>query len=340
MAKSSIISKARNNFKTTASGSWILGLTTGIMIAAILALDLVIPSLVIVSFPLLILPILLSATLQHLFLRRNQTLTAGTSLRSFAMYFTGTYFGCFSLIFSLIKAFVCFFIIEIIMSIVASTIFQLTTPAFVETMNYVTKLLESNEATTTDLLAALEMNGGVLNLYMIIITTPSFFISALLLIFCVSRNSLSIYLRMNLQNTNPRFVRLVFNDAIRRNRFRLMGDYILLNWPLFIILTFGFSGGAVLGYFISSEITFVIAMGLVMGAFLSSFFLPFYFPNNEALFEKYEKQFFISSKNITDLLLKSIQENIEFSMEEKEQLERSLSEANSPLDDKNEDKEE
>ena len=340
MSKSSLINQARNNYKASISGSWILGLTTGLLIAAILAIDLVAPGLVIITFPFLILPIILGSSIQHIMLRRGDRLTVLGSVRSFTLYFSSVFFGCFSLIISLLKTVLFFVIVEFLISLVTSTIFQLTSPAFVETMTHLTELLESAEATTSDILPVLEMNGGILNTYIIIVFAPSILMSAISLIYLLSRNSITIYLRMRIKNSNPRFIRMIYGEVIRRNRFRMLGDYLLLNWPLYFLLIIGFAGGAVLGYFWKGELAVVLTCAFVLGAILASFFLPFYFANNEALYEKYEGQFKVGASTIANMLVRNLQQNIDLSMEEKKDLERTLAEANNPLDDGEENEEE
>ena len=335
MSKSSLISMAKSNYKSSISGTWILGITTGLLIAAILAIDLVAPGVVVLSFPVLILPIVFAGMFQHVMLRKGENLTVLGSLRSFTLYFTGTFYGCFSVIISFLKTVLFFVIVEFFVSILVSTLFQLFSPAFVQTMVYLNELLEQAEATTTDLLKVLEMNGGILNIYLIVVLAPSFFLCVLFLLYNISRNSLTVYLRMHIKNSNPRFIKMIYNEVIRRNRFKMMGDYFLLNWPLYLLLFVGFAGGGVLGYFWKGDITVVLATGLTLGAILASFFLPFYFPNNEALYEKYEDQFRIGAATIANMLVKNLQQNIDLSIEEKKALEKTLSEANNPLDDNN-----
>ena len=339
MSGSSLIKKARENYKKAAGQSWLLGLTTGILIAAILALDLVVPGLMIVTFPFLIVPIVFSATLHHIMLRRGAPLTVFGSFKSFILYFTGTFFGSFSIITSFLKSVLCFIIIEFIVSMVASTLFQVLSPVFIESIKAFTALIEDAEATTADMMALLEINGGILNTYLIVVFVPSFLASVIFLLYLLSRNSITIYLRMKLNNNNPRFIKMIYQDVLRRKRFKMLGDYFMLNWPLYVLLILGFSSGAVLGYFWKQDLLTVITVALSMGALLSSFFLPFYFPNNEALYEKYDPDFHAGAAVIANMLVKNLQESIDLSIEEKKALEKSLSEANNPLEDKNDDDE-
>lgn len=336
MSKSSLINRAKEIYKNTAMGSWVLGVTTGLLIAAILALDLVLPFLSAITVPLLIVPIVLSAIVQHIMLRRGQNLTVLGSLRSFSLYYTSTFFGCFSIILSFLKSLLVFLVLEFIVSSVVSTLFQIYSPAFVSTMTSFVKLIEEPEFSSADLMKLLEANGGILNIYLIVVFAPTFLITCIFFIYTISRNSLNVYLKMNLKNANMRFVKLIYSDTLRRNRFRMLKDYFLLNWPLYLLLVLGFSGGAVLGFFWKGEINIVISCALILGMILVSFFLPFYFANNEALFEKYEPQFKLGVTNIANMMVERLQQNIELTVDEKNAIEKTLSEAKNPLDDNNE----
>ena len=101
--ESKLTKQAYDNYKVARLSSWILGLATAILIAAILALDLVVPALCLLTFPLVILPIVFSGILQHIYLRQNGQLTIRGSLVSFGLYFTPIFRGTFRFLFSLLK---------------------------------------------------------------------------------------------------------------------------------------------------------------------------------------------------------------------------------------------
>ena len=151
-----------------------------------------------------------------------------------------------------------------------------------------------------------------------------------------------IYHQLNHPTLNPRFTKIVYLDVMRRNRFKMSGDYLALNWPLYILLLGGFGLGSYFGYLLgeniniiySDVITTMVSSGLVGGAILSSFFLPFYFSNQEALFDKYAPEFEKSVTNVTNFMLQNIQRNIDLSNEEKERLESSLRDDHISLEDK------
>ena len=54
------------------------------------------------------------------------------------------------------------------------------------------------------------------------------------------------------------------------------------------------------------------------------FFLPFYFSNMEVLYHRYEPYFKDGNKAAVEMILRRIQNSIELSEEEKEELEKSF----------------
>ena len=57
----------------------------------------------------------------------------------------------------------------------------------------------------------------------------------------------------------------------------------------------------------------MIVCGNVLGAALTMFVFPFYFANQEALYEKYKVYFDTGLKNVTNYMLQNIQKNIDLS---------------------------
>ena len=228
---------------------------------------------------------------------------------------------------SLLKSVIVFLAVEMVVSFVASTVFQATGSGLLDSVNAFYAFMNSEE-TTLDLdklNSILMMNDAVLLKYLIIAVIPSFYLGALFLIYNNSRNSLMIYYQMTHHHMNPRFSRYVYLDSLRGRRTKMLGDYLLLNWPLFLLLVFGFGGGAVIGYFSQRNLTTMLACGNVSAALLVTFLLPFYFGNQEALYDEYAANFENSTKNVTNMMLESIQRNIDLTLEEKQRLEESLS---------------
>ena len=72
------------------------------------------------------------------------------------------------------------------------------------------------------------------------------------------------------------------------------------------------------------DILFVLTFGIVSGVVLVSFYLPFYFPNQEAIFDVFGEEFHKGAINVTNRLIDSLQEDIEISKEQKEELQKEM----------------
>lgn len=333
MSKSKLKQQASSYYRHSPISCWILGITTGVLIAAILALDLLMPFLSILTFPLLVLPIIFSATIQHVMLKGEGQITVSSSFRTFALYFRRDFFGSYSYMFNLLKSVILFFVIEMSVSFVASTVFMMIEPTFQTNVDSFYQLIYSYEFTEADLISALEANGYQLFNYLSIVLYPSFFIAVIFLIYNLSRYSAIIYYKMTTRRTDSRFARLVYQMSLRGNRLLLVREYLSLNWPLFVLLVLGFGGGVFFGYYFYHDLFKMFAFGYIGGALLATFFLPFYFSNQQALFDSNIKLYTDATKFVTSSLIGNLQTDIDLSQEEKERLEKTLSDVDGPLND-------
>lgn len=339
MARSKLKQQALDNYKKAPLASWILGLTTGLLIAALLALDFILPSIALFLVPLMILPILFSATIQHAMLYGNRPLTVKDAFRGFGVYFRGNNSGSFSFFKSLLFAIISFISIEMLVSAIASTILQYTNPEFVDSLNAFYTMIQEPEFNLNDFNYVLTMNHYVLLNYFCIVIFPSLYISIIVFIYFITRHALTIYFRFNAVNMNNRFINMIYRDMNRRNRKKLMGGYFSLHWPMFVLLIVGFAGGTVGGFFLRQDLLFVITCGVVAPIILVSFYLPFYFPNQEALFDTFGSEFHKSTVNVTNRFIQTLQDDIDISTEQKEELLKKMSDLTQSQEDNEDDEE-
>lgn len=337
MVKSKLRQHAIETYKHAPLSSWILGITTGILIAAVFALDLLVPALALVTFPLIVLPIMFSASLQHVVLKTNGQITFSSSIRAFGLYFRRDFIGCFSFWISLVKSIILFFIFELLISSIVSFVFTAFNPDFLTVVDQLYALVESAEMDIEAFNNLFVAYDEVLLKYMLIVMVPSIALAYAFLVYNVSRSSITIYYRLHTKNSNNRFIRFVHSEALRGQRLKMMGNYLMLNWPLYVLILLGFGGGAVLGYFWQHNVFAPLSCGLVMSALLAMFFLPFYFSNQQALYDYYANDFNNAAGRITKMMIDDIQSNIELSQEERERLEQSISDLNGPLEDEDND---
>lgn len=336
MASNRLIKSSLDNYKNAPISSWILGLTAGILIVAFLAIDLVVPGLCLILFPFVIMPIIFSASLQHIIFKTKGQLTLTSSLKSFGYYYNPRFFGSFSIITSFLKGLLVFLSFEMIISFSVSTIFQATDPSFVDSVEAFYALINNVTFSIDEFNNVLYMNNGILFRYISIVMFPSLYLGLLFMLYNMSRASIVIYYKMQVLKVDSRFAKFVYADVVRHGRMKMFKDYMTLNWPLYVLLAAGFIGGTIGGYLWKHELFFMMSLGLVGGAALAMLFFPFYFGNQEVLFEHYAERFAKSTNNVTNFLLQNLQNNIDLSIEEKKKIENDFSKANNPLEDDSE----
>ena len=332
--ESKLIKHARDTYKIAPVSSWVLGLVTGIIITAIVALDLLVPAMSFILFPFVIVPILFSATMQHVVFKTKEQLTFMSAVRGFGFYYSAEFRGVLRFLINLIKSVILFFAVEMTISFVATSIYQMVNPGYVEAVNKLYEIVNSENLSLESFYSVLEMNGGVLFQYLCVVFFPSIYLSVIFLIYNLSRQSMMIYFKMQHPTVNPRFLAFVYNEALRGRRMKMLGDYLSLQWPLFLLLILGMGGGTYLGYIWKQDLLTMFACGLGGGALLATFFLPFYFANQEALFDLYADEFDKAGSRVASMIISNIQQNIDVNNEEKERLKKSFDDMN-PLDDDN-----
>ena len=337
MSKSKLKQQASEYYRHSPISCWILGLTSGVLVAAIIALDLLVPCISFLTIPLLVVPILFSAQVQHVMLKTQATITVTSSVRTFGLYFKRDFFGTFSILFNFLKSVIVFLILESAISMVASYIFIVVNPQFQASVNGLYELIYSYEFSYEDIINQLTANNYLLLNFISICVIPSTFIAIIFFIYNLSRYSLMVYYKMHLRRTDSRFAKLVYQFASRGRRMEMFKNYMSLQWPLYVLLVFGFAGGSVFGYFFYYDILKMISFGLVGGALLGAFFLPFYFSNQQAFYDMYAGLYDAVTKEVTTSLIGRLQSDIDLSEQEKERLEETLSDVDGPLNDEGDD---
>ena len=333
MSKSKLRQQASEYYRHSPVSCWILGLTSGVLIAAIIALDLLVPFASFLTIPLLVIPVYFSATVQHVMLKTEAQITVTSSFRTFILYFKRDFFGTFSILFNFFKSLIVFLVIETVVSMVASTFFMLLNPSFEASVNTLYQLLYSYEFTYEDIVNQFTSNNYLLLNYIVISFVPAYFIALIFFIYNISRYSMMVYFKMHLRRTDSRFAKLVDQFALRGRRMEMVRNYLSLQWPLYLLLVIGFAGGSVFGYYFYHDIMKIVAFGLTGGALLGAFFLPFYFSNQQAFYDMYAGLYSQVTKDVTSSLIGNLQADIELSEQEKERLEETLSDVDGPLND-------
>ena len=321
---SPIRKKAREIYRQTMLESWLIGVLTGLLITGLIALNLLAPGTLFIIVPLVCLPLMFSAHVVHLHSRSGQTITFTDNLKSYAAWFRRPFNSTFSFFFSLLKAVAVFFVLELTLSFIAQPILLVFNNGLNDSMEQLNALMTSETLTWDDVLKVFYANDNALLIYFCIIMVPAFGIAFIAFIYFCSRSSQSIYLRLRYPNGNPQMLKYVHNYFIMTNRGRAFGNYWAMNWPLYVLLVVGATGGAIGFSFISKDPVKLIAAALTGACFLGTFFLPFYLCNHEAIGEHYQKDYEDAINHVNEMVMKNMEAQVEVARAQQKAMEEAL----------------
>ena len=337
---SAIRKSASDIYKSTTLESWIIGLLSGFLVSGLIGLGFVSIVLTLIAIPLVCLPIIFAAHLSHYGVRFGREITFSSFLKQYALYFKRPFSSSFSFFPSFLKALITFFIAQTIFATIGYYITSSINPLLADSLNQFLEAYNNSIEMSMDAFDELLLaNNGALLLFVTISEIPAFTLAFMVFAYFASRSSVGIFIRLNTPSNNAQFLRVVQADTTRRNRGAMLKDYWSLNWPLFVLMLLGSAGGGVGFYFINNEPELCLAAALTGGALLSTFYLPIYLNNMEAIYEKYREQFNTSVKNISRMIMTSIESNIQDSIDEMEKLKKQLEEDGLIKDNPDEEKE-
>ena len=280
------IKEIRNNafeiYKKHKMNSWILSIICGLFIAALLLIGILSELFYVIIIPLVVFPFLFSCFLCHLGLAHKDELTARNLFRGFNLFFRYPYRSSFSAIRSFFKTLLVELAVSGAVLGICYAIYS-QSETFSVTINEIIDQLANSTLTNESLQALLDANDYEVSNYVNLTNAITFLIGALAFFVFITRESITIYTRLNIKNVP--LAHQIARAAIKVNYKKFNKAYFALNWPLFLILIGGMIGGCVLAIFAFENYALAGVLGLVVGVALSSTYLPFFFANNEAIFE-------------------------------------------------------
>lgn len=340
MAIKEIRNKALAKYNSHRLNSWILGITCGLFSCAIIALDFVLPFLSIVLVPLGIFPFIFACYLSLESYNEGVDLTVGNFFRYFVLYFRSPFNTSFNTVRSFFKSLLIFIGVMFVGSIISFEVFKYQYGnTFIDLYTTYFDSLMSTEVDFDVVISLLEEHDGLLTNFFNSFLTPALFASIFAFIFLIGKESVNLFLRVALPRSNPFFLHQTSKRATRNNFKTFYGSYIALNWPFYLLILVGFAGGIVYSYFTGFELLKSVTMGTSLGFALNSFFFPFFFSNNAAIYESFEDCYKRSSKEVVDEMLHRIEEVTEINPRLKERFQNTMTNIGDPLVDEDEDEE-
>ena len=294
-----------------------------LILAATLAfLDVLLFILVI---PLIVLPILFASHIACYYLEANQPITVSAIFRYYAGFYRPQFRGSFRGIRAFLLSLAFYFGGMVICYVVFYSIFQqLYGATFAESFSNLAKAYMLEEMTYEDLIAILNDNDGMLLTFFSYVSSMPLALAIPWFIYSITSSSISVYYRSNIVTPSTSLIRLAINNTFLKIKKSYYRDWFSLNWPIIALSLLGATTGILLTILLFKNVTYLGASICVGSVLFVMFFLPFYFSNMEVLYHRYEPYFKDGNKAAVEMILRRIQNSIELSEEEKEELEKSF----------------
>ena len=320
----SLSSQSFKRFQNNIASYISVGVLCGLFFVLLSALSLIDESLFLLAIPVLALPFLFASHISCYLLSIGEEIKLSSFFHYFASFFRPQFRGSFRGITSFLKALAVYATLMLICYFVLYMVFrQQYGELFLNSVNELVNQYLAGDS-YEELLVSLKANDGLMLTFMMFVSSmPLPFAIATFMGF-VSYNSISLYYRANINNGTPSLMRLAIANAYSRYRRSMRKDWFKLNWLIIVLPLIG-SAIATIIYFLVVKDPMYLAPILNAGALIPYiFFLPFYFPNMEVLYIRYENVFKEGNKMAIESLLERIQSSIELSEEEKHNLENSF----------------
>ena len=320
----SIVASAFKRFKNNASSYIAVGVLCGLFLVLVSLLSFIDVAIFMIGVAVLALPFLFASYVSCYFLEANQQITIGAFFRYYFGFFSPQFRSSFRGIISFLKSLAVYFGALVVLYLVLFLVFRnYYGESFLETLTYLVAQY-SGGASYEELFNVLYDKDGMLLTFMTYVSGFPIPLALAFFLYSISFNSLSVYYRLNVSGASPAMLRLGVANTYANHRHKMRKDWFKLNWLILVLPVLGAGLGALVYFLLVNSILFLVPC-LVIGAMFSLiFFLPFYFPNMEVLYHRYENAFKEGNKIAVETVLSRIQTSIELSEEEKRSLEASF----------------
>ena len=320
----SLVSQSFDRFKKNKVSYISVGILCALFLVLAATLSFIDELVFILAIPLIALPFLFASHISCYLLEVGEPITLKAFFHYYFSFFRMQFRGSFRGITSFLKSLAVYGSVMLISYFVLYFVFQ---AQYGETFlnaaaSVVNKYLDG--ASYEDLINMLNENDGMMLTFISYVSAIPLPFAITGFIYWISFNSISLYYRANINNGAPSLIRLAIANSYARYRRSMRKDWFRLNWLMLVLPLVGSSIAALI-YFLLIKNALYLGPILTIGAFIPLlFFLPFYFPNMEVLYHRYENVFKEGNKMAVETILNRIQASIDLSEEEKRNLEGSF----------------
>ena len=322
--KEPLLSVSINRFKKNMSSYIAVGVFCALFFVLVATVSFVDGLIAILAVPLFMLPFLFASHISCYLLEMNQPINPSAFFRYYSSFFRPQFRSSFRGLMSFLKTLAVYFSVLLVAGISMFLIFQNHYGSvFIDAVNDLIRQYSSG-ASYEEIMETLRENGGVLLTYFNFIIAIPIPFAITTFIYFISFSSIALYYRANVNTGAPSLLRIGIANAYGKARHAMRKDWFILNWPLIVLPIVGSISSGLICVFAFRAYAY-LSSAFIVGAFiLLIFFLPFYFPNMEVLYHRYENEFKEGNKKAIEIILTRIQNSIELSEEEKRHLEESF----------------
>ncbi len=302
-----------------------IGIFCGLAMILVTMLTLIDFSFLIIIIPFFLLPFLFACHISSYYLQINQPVSMLGFFNYFLGYFRPQFRGTFRAINSFLKSVLFYLGGTFVFSSILYLIFQsYYGQFFVDAIQEFVVAFNLNELSIEELNNMLNANNGLILTFFAYVEAAAIAPFMLSFIYFISFSSISLYYRANVLVTTIPIIQLCINNTYRRFGKGMRKDWWALNWPLLALSVLGMVVASVICIFAIRNIALLPSLVTIGSVALLFLFLPFYYPNLEVIYKKYEKHFKQGNEQAINEIIQKIQQSIDISAEEKKNIEESL----------------
>jgi len=305
--------------------SWIISAFGCLIAGAIAFIFSYFTSFLIIPFGLLILPLLFSTICSHRALHFKKEPEAKRFLTYFRAFYSREFRSSFNFVSNCLKTLLCMLVTYVIASPIVYMSFKNSSSTFEASIQSMLTLINTLQFTTADINNILAANDYELIRYMMLVLTPTSVVEFFAMFFFASVSSFSIYNRFEADKLRMPFAIGLSKATIKNHRGEFYKYYFGLNWPMYVVIALFAAGACFLSYYLGdvTVMPYTLIIPICLGGM--TFFYPFFLNNNETIHEEFENYYKETAKSMSDELLNTLKEQQVFNEEQREAIERALS---------------
>lgn len=288
MTIAEINKKALDNYRKNQANYWILGIFCGLLMGGCYAISLIGNIFLLIIIPFLIIPIFFAGHVAFIAIQQNEKITFGKALSYFLLYFKAPFNSSFSFMKSFFKCLLILILSTIVFSVCSYQILNAIFPARMhEFITELNNLINTSAFTIDDVNKLFDVFKDIYLPMTYTAVIPAVAITTIFAVYYNTTYSMNVYFRLSCPIKDPTILLMISKIVGTKTKSTFRKDYFHLVCPLYLIMSVGFACGIIASIFMGRDYSFASILSVVFALGVSSFYLPFYFPKMQSLYESY-----------------------------------------------------